>query len=603
LDQIENYEFTPEEDKFADVRKKGANRWILAHVFHGKNKLIFAVMVLTIIIISVLSSGVLIVVGIAINDFISGNFTTLVSYALIIFIMSIIWPVLNISNILLREYLAQNLEKNTRREFYANLLGKSQSFHDFQRIGDVMARGTNDVRMLNFLISPAITLIIDSFTSLIIPIIYIFLFFPAQLAITPIVYSIVFVILLYDYDKKLGPVAGKLRMVFGQMNASLNETLTGIEVVKSSTREKFEIEKYLKQARSYRDAFVEQGYIMARYLPLLILPIAVTLGLSHSIYLNYLGLVSIGQIISYVALITQFSFATYISIFVFAIIRLARAGAERLLEMMNAKTEFGENLQGITKKINGSVKFENVSFTYPKSKKAVIKNLSFEIESGKTVAIVGTTGSGKSTLTKLISRLYDVSEGRILVDDTDIREYSLQSLRNQISYIEQDIFLFSNSIYDNITFGREKPLNEVIEVAKQAQAHEFIEKLPKGYNSEVGERGVQLSGGEKQRIAIARSFLTDAPILVLDDSTSAIDSDTEDKIQRAINSIRKKRTTFLITHRISQIRWADLIILLKRGEVEARGTHAELINSSEEYRKIFVKKFDVNEEELLKEDS
>lgn len=601
MDQLENYEFKPEEDLFSEARKKGVNKWIIAHLFKGKNKLIFAIIVLTLIIVSLLSAGVLVVIGMAINDFITGNFTTLITYSLIVLFMSITWPLLNVSNMLLREYLAQNLEKNTRKEFYANLLGKSQSFHDMQKIGDVMARATNDVRMLNFLISPAITLIIDSFTSIIITIFYILIFYPAQLAITPILYTIVFVFLLWDYDKKLGPVAGKLRLVFGEMNASLNETLAGIEVVKSSTREKFETEKYLKKAKDYRDAFVEQGYIMARYLPLLILPIAVTAGLGHSIYLNYLGIVNIGQIISYVGLIIQLSFATHISIFVFTIIRLARAGAERLLEMMNEKTEIGENAKGLIKEIKGSVKFENVSFNYPHSQKSVIKNVTFEIESGKTVAIVGTTGSGKSTLTKLISRLYDVSNGRILIDDIDIRDYALQSLRNQISYIEQDIFLFSNSIKENITFGRNRPLNEVIEVSKQAQAHEFIEKLPEGYESEVGERGVQLSGGEKQRIAIARSFLTDAPILVLDDSTSAIDSETEDKIQRAINSISKKRTTFLITHRLSQIRWADLILVLKRGEIAAKGTHEELLNTSEEYRRIFIKKFDLDDDNLSKE--
>jgi ATP-binding cassette subfamily B protein len=213
---------------------------------------------------------------------------------------------------------------------------------------------------------------------------------------------------------------------------------------------------------------------------------------------------------------------------------------------------------------------------------------------------VGTTGSGKTTLTKLLSRLYDVNQGKILIDNIDVRDYALESLRSQISYIEQDVFLFSTTIFENIAFGRVSSMEEIEAAAKQAQAHQFITEFPDSYNSEVGERGVQLSGGERQRVAIARAFLTDPRILILDDSTSAIDSETEDKIQRAIHNILKDRTTIIITHRLSQIRWADLIIVLKSGEIIAQGTHEELLQTSEEYRKIFIKKFDISVEQLEK---
>ncbi|MFX0144349.1 MAG: ABC transporter ATP-binding protein, partial [Candidatus Hodarchaeota archaeon] len=277
------------------------------------------------------------------------------------------------------------------------------------------------------------------------------------------------------------------------------------------------------------------------------------------------------------------------------------SSAQRLLELMNKKTEIDENIKGYNKPIEGSIKFQDVTFTYPGSEKPVIKKINFEIQLGKTLAIVGTTGSGKTTLAKLISRLYDVNKGRILIDDIDIREYALKSLRNQISHVDQDVFLFSTTIFENISFGKAGSLEEVIEVAKQAQAHEFISKLPKQYESEVGERGVQLSGGERQRIAIARAFLVNPKILILDDSTSAIDSNTEDKIQAAIRNILKNRTTILITHRLSQIRWADLIIVLKKGEIVAKGTHEELLKTSEEYQRIFIKKFDVELDTLIKQ--
>jgi len=268
---------------------------------------------------------------------------------------------------------------------------------------------------------------------------------------------------------------------------------------------------------------------------------------------------------------------------------------------MNRETEIDENIEGISKSLDGRIKFENISFSYPGSEKPVLKNINLEVKPGQTVAFVGTTGSGKTTLTKLISRLYDVDKGKILIDNIDIREYALKSLRSQISYIEQDVFLFSDSIFNNISFGRTSSKEEVIQVAKEAQAHDFICQLPNQYDSEVGERGVQLSGGERQRIAIARAFLSDPRILILDDSTSSIDSNTEDKIQRAIRNVLKDRTTLLITHRLSQIRWADLIIVLKGGEIAAMGTHDELLLTSKEYQKIFIKKFDIDIDQLMKQ--
>ena len=389
-------------------------------------------------------------------------------------------------------------------------------------------------------------------------------------------------------------------MNFGMINASLNEALSGIEVVKGSTQEAYELDKYMNFAKQYRDAYVKQGKVQAKYMPVLFLGLIITLGLTHSLILFNLGLMTIGQVISYIGLLDLLYFSTFISIFVFAIIKLAQSSAERLLELMNQETEIEENPNGIQKDISGAIKFENVSFSYPGTKNLVLKNISFEVYPGQTVAIVGTTGSGKTTLTKLISRLYDVSEGNILIDEQDIRNFALKSLRAQISYIEQDVFLFSFSIFENITFGRLGTKDKVIEAAKQAQAHDFISELPKAYESKIGERGVLLSGGERQRIAIARAFLADPKILILDDSTSAIDSNTEDKIQYAIKNVLRNRTTLLITHRLSQIRWADLIIVLKDGKIEAKGNHQELIRTSEEYRKIFVKKFDLDEQELLR---
>jgi ATP-binding cassette subfamily B protein len=256
--------------------------------------------------------------------------------------------------------------------------------------------------------------------------------------------------------------------------------------------------------------------------------------------------------------------------------------------MINTETSLDENEAGISKPIEGSVVIENVSFGYEGA--PILKNISFTANPGETVAIVGQTGSGKTTLTRLINRIFDADNGRILIDGIDVRDWNLESLRSQISTIEQDIFLFSRTLAENIAFGHNDATQaEIEQAANEAQAHDFIMSFNERYETEVGERGVTLSGGQRQRIAIARAFLTNPRILILDDSTSAIDSATEDQIQKAMRRISQQRTTFLITHRLSQIRWADRILVLKGGQLVDSGTHEELLARSTDYQRIFAR--------------
>ncbi len=328
-------------------------------------------------------------------------------------------------------------------------------------------------------------------------------------------------------------------------------------------------------------------------------------GFLHALLLWRAGAVSLGQVIAFMGLMGTLRFPTFISIFSFNLVQLGIAGAERILELINTETELDENEAGVARPIRGEVIFENVSFGYdgdrnqvfvaaltekPGFSKLVLKNISFTARIGETVAIVGQTGSGKTTLTHLINRIFDVGSGRVLVDGVDARDWSMESLRSQISIIEQDVFLFSRTLAENIAFGCAGADQEAIErAAREAQAHEFIIGFSDGYETDVGERGVTLSGGQRQRIAIARAFLTDPRILILDDSTSAIDSATEDQIQRAMRRISSERTTFIITHRLSQIRWADRVLVLRRGELVDQGTHGELMERSEDYGRIFAR--------------
>ena len=484
-------------------------------------------------------------------------------------------------------FIAQRIERDARDELYVSLLGKSQTFHGRQRIGDIMARATNDVRMLNAMFSPGVMLLIDSLMGLVIPVVMIGLL-DARLLIVPALFTVVLAITVYDYNRRLKPVSMAQREQFGVMNAGLAEAVSGIEVVKANAQEKQEWQSFARNARLFRDYYVLQGIIEARYWPMLMFGFAWAGGLLHALLLWQDNTLTMGQVVTFMGLLGTLRFPTFISIFTFNLVQMGIAGAERILELINTETDLDENVGGLAQPMHGEVAFENVCFGYNDT--CMLNNLNFRVNPGETIAIVGQTGSGKTTLTQLINRIFDADTGRVLVDGVDVREWSLEALRSQISTIEQDVFLFSRTLAENIAFGcTDASPADIEQAAREAQAHDFIMSFPKGYDTEVGERGVTLSGGQRQRIAIARAFLTDPRILILDDSTSAIDSATEDEIQRAMRRISRQRTTFIITHRLSQIRWADRILVLRRGQLIDQGKHDELMERCAPYRQIFVR--------------
>lgn len=484
------------------------------------------------------------------------------------------------------EIFGQRIERDVRDELYSSLLGKSMTFHDMLPVGEIMARVTNDVREMNLMMNPGFNLLIGSGFFLIVPIFSAPLIYP-DLILVPLVFVLCHSVIQFRFVMAMHPIAQHIRTSFGEMNAHLAETLDGLQVVKGAAQEKQEIARFDQLANKVRDHFIHQGKIEAQYFSNLLLGLATVVGFVHSVILYQDGKIIVGDIVEYTTLLALFGFPVFTSLNALSRVALGHASAGRILNIINTQTDLDRNPDGYQAKLNGEIVFENVSFGYSDGKD-VLHDLCFRVTPGQTVAIVGQTGAGKSTLTKLINRIYDTTAGRVLVDGVDVRNWDLESLRSQISIIEQDIFLFSRTIAENIAFGRQNATLEAIEeAAKRAQAHEFIMSFPDGYQTIVGQRGVTLSGGQRQRLAIARAFLTDPPILILDDSTSAIDSATEDKIQQAIWAASKGRTTLLITHRLSQIRWADHIIVLRKGEIVAQGTHEELLQSSEAYRRIF----------------
>ena len=484
------------------------------------------------------------------------------------------------------ETIAQRMERDVRDEFYTALLGKSMAFHDRIPVGEIMARATNDVREINLMFAPGLNLVVGSLMFLFMPLVLGPRYHPALVAV-PGLFLVGYVMLLFLYLRALAPLSMQVRETFGRLSTHINEVLDGIETVKALGQEDYEIQRVERRTRAYRDAVIRQGYEEAKFWPFLFFSIALAAGAFHSLYLFWQGHLSVGDVVGYVGLLQLLRFPTFVSQFAYSQVALGLASARRLLEHLNFETPLDHNPQGYAGAMRGDVEFRDVWFGYEPDK-PVLKGISFRVRAGMRVAIVGPTGAGKSTLVKLINRTYDVDRGAVLVDGIDVRDWNLGALRSQIAIIEQDVFLFSRSVRENIAFGRpEATQDEVETAARWAQAHQFILNLPQGYDSRVGERGVALSGGQRQRIALARAFLTDPRILILDDATSAIDSETEDEIQKAIFQVARGRTTFIITHRLSQIRWADWILVLEGGRLVAQGTHEDLLRTCEVYRRLF----------------
>lgn len=529
------------------------------------------------------------------------------------------------------ELLAQRLERDARAELFESLLGKSMAFHAGQRLGDLMARATNDVHFLNLMFSPGLMLIADSALTTVVPLVMVALIDP-RLLLVPCLFIAALFVTVRAYNRRLNPLTDEQRERFGAMNAGLADALEGIETVKANLGEARETARFAADAGRLRELYVKVAKTEGRYWPLLAFAVAWGLGFLHALYLWRAGQISVGQAVGYMMLYNAFRFTTFISLFSFNLFQMGLSSAGRVLETIKARTELDENPAGRSAPIVGRVEFKDVSFSFsgalpevgnpaaagvlgsaaaadrqapaalpsggPSSvagescpdRPAAVRGLSFAVEPGQTVAVVGRTGSGKTTLARLVTRVFDPCEGTVTVDGVELRDWNLQSLRSQTAAVEQDIYLFGRSIRDNIAFGRPGATEADVErAAREAQAHDFIMGFEKGYDTILGDRGLTLSGGQKQRIALARAFIADPRILILDDSTSAVDSKTEDEIQKAMRRVGRGRTTFVITHRLSQIRWADRILLLEGGRLAAQGTHEELLARSDDYRRLFAR--------------
>ena len=477
-----------------------------------------------------------------------------------------------------------------RNALYEKLQYLSFRYYDNAKTGDLMSRLTADVEgfrfFLSFGFSEFIRLILLIGISL-----SVMFYYSVQLTIVTMFALPFLVIVVYKFDKQVHPAFRSVRKSFGQLNTRVQESISGINTVKSLSKEDFEISKFNTSNADYKDRFILTSNVWARYVPLmeLIGNISIVALLSYGGYLVILGQVQPGELVAFFSLVWYIIWPIANLGFVINLFSQSKASGERLLEILEAEETIQETNKPILKeKLIGHVQFENVDLKYTDDDEAALQSITFNAHPGKVIGLIGSTGSGKTSITQLITRFYEPEKGTILIDGIDVTKYSLHTLRKNIGFVLQESFLFSSTIKANIAYGNPNAtMEEIIDAAKRAQAHNFIIELPDGYDTMLGERGMGLSGGQKQRIAIARALCINPSILILDDATSAVDMETEFKIQTALKEAMKERTTFIIAHRISSLKHADEIIVFDNGEIVERGVHEFLMKNNGPYQRIY----------------
>lgn len=490
----------------------------------------------------------------------------------------------------LSEKAGQNIAFDFRNELFAKIQRLSFSYHDRNRTGQLMIRATDDVEKVRLFIGQGLLMAVQAIVLLTGALIMLLLTnFQLTLVVLPILPIALVMFMLFGAITQ--PLFSKVQQKLSTLNTILQENLAGIKVVKAFATEAQEQKRFTAAA----DDLMRQQIHVSRIFSFLFPVIFLIANLGQAAVLYFGG----AQIIAGTLTIGEWQkFSLYLVFVFFPLGQLgfiisqmsqAAASANRIFEILDAPNEVTDKPGAIPlPPIQGEVVFDHVSFRYFGSSELVLDDVSFRAEPGQTVAILGATGSGKSSIINLIPRFYDVTSGRVLIDGYDVRDVTIESLRRQIGIVLQETNLFTGTIRDNIAFGRPDASDEeVIAAAKAAAAHEFIMSFPEGYNTPVGERGTTLSGGQKQRIAIARALLLNPRILILDDSTSAVDVQTELQIQQALDRLMKGRTSFVIAQRISTVLNADKILVLEKGRIVAEGTHAELIENSPAYAEIY----------------
>ncbi|TGB05087.1 ABC transporter ATP-binding protein [Halobacillus salinus] len=532
-----------------------------------------------------------IVLKITIDDVILAEQYNLIPYICIAFIALMI--IKGIATYF-HQYLGENFGIRSvytlRDELYKKLQRLPFKYYDNAKTGDLMSRLTADVEGFRFFLAMGFSELVR-ITLLIVLSLGAMFYYSVPLALVTMAAMPFLAVVVYRFDRRVHPAFRKIRKSFGKLNTRVQENISGMNTVKSLSREDFEVGRFLNRSEDYRTNFITTSNIWSKYFPLMefIGNICVVALLAYGGYLVINTPLQLGVLVAFFQFVWLVLGPLMNFGFVINLFSQSKASGERLLEILEAEEDIQEKENPIVKdRLKGHVTFEGVTLTYSEDDDSALKDISFDAPPGKTIGLIGATGAGKTSITQLITRFYEPEKGEVLVDGKRVQEYGLKTLRKNIGFVLQESFLFSTTIRENISYGNpDASLDDVISAAKRAQAHDFIMEMPNGYDTLLGERGMGLSGGQKQRIAIARAILIDPAILVLDDATSAVDMETEFQIQKALQEVMEGRTTFIIAHRISSLKHADEILVLEDGGVVERGVHEDLLVNGGPYQRIY----------------
>lgn len=487
----------------------------------------------------------------------------------------------------LGNYLAYRL----RNACYEKLQFLSFRYYDTAKTGDLMSRLTGDLEAIRLFIGFGFAQLLNLF--------FMVSFGAAmmmsinwQLTVLTLITMPFLVLVAWKFESKIHPAFQEMRLALSSLTTSVQENITGVRTVKSFAREPYEVEKFSQRNERYKSNQIFAALLWSRYFPVMELlasvSVAILLGVGGTLVIH--KSLSLGELVAFFGLIWFIIGPLWGLGFHINNYTQSKASGERVLEILNQPIDVQDDAAALLlpeDQIKGHVVFDKVTFAYG-NKMPAVANINFEAKPGAVIGFLGGTGSGKSTIIQLLMRAYDINEGSITLDGTDIRRIKVRQLREQISTVFQETFLFSSSIRNNIAYGiKDVSIDEIIRAARLAKAHDFIMEMPDGYDTVVGERGMGLSGGQKQRIAIARALLKNPKILILDDATSAVDMETEHEIQTGFQEVMRGRTTFIIAHRISSLRHADLILVMDQGRVVQQGRHNELIHIQGPYQDVF----------------
>ncbi len=487
------------------------------------------------------------------------------------------------------ETASQGVAYDIRNELLRKLASLSFSFHDRTEAGQILTRAMQDVERIRFLTGRAVLRIVEGGVLILFTAVTL-LFMNPTLAALIILTLPLLLHRAYQFGKQFRPLSFEIQNQLGTLTTQLEQNLRGARIVKAFAQESPEIDRFTAENKKWFELSAKSAKVQAVNAPMLdmIANIGTVLIIWYGGWLVTQDQLTLGELVAFTTYLAMLVRPIRLIGRIIPVFAIAASAGERLFGILDAPVEVAD-LPDATPlpRLNGRVQFQNVSFSY-QNNHAILQDINFTVEAGQIVALMGATGSGKSSLINLVARFYDPTAGRILIDGKNITKHTIRSLRSQLGFVMQDTILFAATIRENITFGRSDATEaEIIQAAKDAQAHDFIMAMPNGYDTTVGERGITLSGGQKQRLAIARALLTDPRILILDDATASVDTNTEHLIQKALDRLMEERTTFVIAHRLSTVQRADQILLLENSRISARGTHDMLMHSSPLYRQVY----------------